>query len=95
MSSFKSTTRPPSLDRLLCGFSMCTEHGSADVMSFDISSWLSNEGRQSDPKLAHDECGGCAMSGRGGGWISSEPLLRPRAGSPMPVRPARTSRLGL
>ena len=34
MSSLKSTTRPT---RLLCGFLMCTEHGSADVMSVDIS----------------------------------------------------------
>ena len=37
MSSLKSTTRPTSPDRLLCGFLICPEHGSADVMSFDIS----------------------------------------------------------
>jgi hypothetical protein len=37
MSSLKSTTRPTSPDRLLCGFLMCTDHGSADVMSVDIS----------------------------------------------------------
>ena len=57
MSSLKSTTRPTSLDRLLCGFLMCTEHGSADVMSFDISQarsrWLH---RFSETALARKRC---------------------------------------
>ena len=59
MSSLKSTTRPTSPDRLLCGFLMCTDHGSADVMSVqyftgrDRSRWLY---RFSETALARKRC---------------------------------------